>query len=212
MPGATFGPRATVEESANPGLDGAMDARGHPVEFSLQPPVDGGGPVVDEEAETVEDFGGPHDGKPTDSQGREELGVPDRLTFAEAGQHDDQGSVHVAGDPAAPAAGLAQHPSGLPGPDQPGVGQVGVEFPVEPAEVPSGSEQRQLRCRRQAVWFGKRWRLQDAPPGLADLGSAVLGPLKVGKEQLLTGHLSQVRLDQRSLAAGLDRPGRLSPA
>jgi hypothetical protein len=44
-----------------------MDARGHAVEFSLQPTVDGGGPVVGEQAETVEDFGCPHDGKPTDS-------------------------------------------------------------------------------------------------------------------------------------------------
>ncbi|MFI9586980.1 hypothetical protein ACIHCQ_35340 [Streptomyces sp. NPDC052236] len=39
MPGARLGPRAAVEESANPGFDGAADARGHPVEFSLQTPV-----------------------------------------------------------------------------------------------------------------------------------------------------------------------------
>lgn len=189
MPGAGLGPRTTVEESANPGFDGAMDARGHLAELALQPLVDGGGPVVGEQAETVEDFGGPHDGKPTNSQGREELGVPDRLTFAEAGQHDDQGSVHVAGDPAAPAAGLSQGPSSLPGPDQPGIGEVGVEFPVEPAEVPSGGEQRQLRRRvDHAVWFGKRWRLQHAPPSLANPGSAVLGPLEVREEQLLAGH------------------------
>ncbi|MET9511951.1 hypothetical protein ABZX62_26425 [Streptomyces flavidovirens] len=67
MPGARLGSRATVEESANPGFDGAMDAWGDPVELSLQPPVDGGGPVVGEQAEAVEDFGGPHDGKSADS-------------------------------------------------------------------------------------------------------------------------------------------------
>ncbi|AGP61495.1 hypothetical protein M271_50700 [Streptomyces rapamycinicus NRRL 5491] len=144
MPGARLGPRATVEESANPGFDGTTDTLGHPAELALQPPVDGGGPVVGEQAEAVEDFGGPHDGKSSDALGRED-GVPDRFTFAEAGQHDDQGPVHVAGDPAAPATGLSQRPCGLPGPDQPGIGQVGMEFPVEPAEVPSDSEQCQLR-------------------------------------------------------------------
>jgi hypothetical protein len=182
MPGARFRPGATVEESANPGFDGAMNARGCPVEFPFQPPVDGGCSVVGEQAETVEDFGRPHDRKPTDSQGREEFGVPDRLAFAEAGQHDDQGSVHVAGDPAAPAAGLSQRPSGLPGPDQPGVGQVGMEFPVEPAEVPSGSEQRQLRRRvDHAVWFGNRRRLQHAPPGLPTRGPPFLGHWRFAK-------------------------------
>ncbi|MFB6989694.1 hypothetical protein [Streptomyces sp. NPDC056304] len=83
MPGPGLGPRATVEESANPGFDGAMDAWGHAVEFSFQPPVDCGGPVVGEQAEAVEDFGGPHDEKPPDSQGREELGVSDRFTSAD---------------------------------------------------------------------------------------------------------------------------------
>ncbi|WP_431047103.1 hypothetical protein ACQUSR_33420 [Streptomyces sp. P1-3] len=148
------------------------------------------GAVVDEQAKAVQDFGDPHDGKPPDTQGREELGVSDRLAFAEAGQHDDQGSVHVASDPAAPAAGLSQRPSGLPGPDQPGIGQVGVEFPVEPVEVPSDGKQRQLRrCRGHAMRFGKWLWLQQASPGLADPRPAVLGPLEVREEQLLAGHL-----------------------
>ncbi|PWI46186.1 hypothetical protein CK485_00035 [Streptomyces sp. ICBB 8177] len=64
---ARLGPRATVEESVNPGFDGATNARRYPVEFSLQPAVDCRCPVVVEQAQTVEDFGGPHDGEPTDS-------------------------------------------------------------------------------------------------------------------------------------------------
>src|SRR5262245_47358661 len=64
LSGARFGPRAAVEEGANPGFDVSADAEGHLVELAFQPPFDCGDTVVAEPPEAVEDFGGLHDRKP----------------------------------------------------------------------------------------------------------------------------------------------------
>ena len=99
---------ASVLEGAQPALGIAADPCGHAVELAVQPGVEGGPPVVVQQARLPEDLGDVPGGQVHGMQLRQGLRPPGVLAVLAAVQRDGQSLADPAADLAGPAAGLGE--------------------------------------------------------------------------------------------------------
>jgi hypothetical protein len=106
VPGA--GARAAVAEGACPPVGLFGDGWGEVLEFALQPGVECGAAVIEQDAHGVQDFRDVSGAVAAAAQHPVEVRETDHLSVGVVAQKHDQGAVDRAQDVAAPAAGFGQ--------------------------------------------------------------------------------------------------------
>ncbi len=193
------GPRAAVAHGPQPRPGLPADAVGEAFELAFQPALEGGAPVIDQDAHLLEYLGGPSGADVPGPQCREDLPVAEGVAGGVPGQHDDQRPADTQADPAFPAAGLTPPAGQVDRPDEPRVLQAGVVVLAGTGEVLAGSGQPRLEPPDGGTRGGRRRRFaRSAPPaGLAGrpLGPAALHP---AGEQLVAAERAGLQNRDRS--------------